>query len=1727
MISSSQIQAAVKTRYLQANFGAYGDGIHHDDTAFIRASHFFNDSVNYAAGDTGELIIEYYKNSSLNQAKYLVGVQINHGDSVYLDGEKFKNESILKLGISLIHLKSHVNGLVIRSDHNGMQAKIVYSDSLYYGAFCPPHYTYLLWKLNCSSAYPCIAVYTGSDTTSSPTWGCKVDSCNAGALSCDCDPNTPGFQYTDLDTVGTPFVNGSNNIVQIPANLADSANTTAMTKCTIGNFFTSQGARNIHLQDIEVDGNNIHHRIGGTWGDKGIQCEHTAINLAADTTTSSKRITLQHVYCHHMGFDGIMVNNADTIRIMHSAFEYNGRQGLSWVGGDSLYVDSCRFNFTGRAVNLINGLPFGSSPGAGVDIEPQKDAVNHLMHCRNGYFLNCEFITPSGPCLVSDSDPDSAKNVYFRSCTFHKTDGYGLLCRGRKFTFDSCHIYCPVVHANIGNVAEDATKFIHCDFEDKAYNGVHWFPGFELVHMAGYKKTLFKDCTFTVTDSLRAIFWLNRDNVFAKADWSIIDSCRMIYNNAGIIPFAANSYLSNVLFRNKNSVQNIFNECCSFKGFVTQRIELEGSSIACEPGELVFEGKINHLILGADTFHIGKTVFGTDGYALYQAQAKVLSSCDTNMLINIGNHSRFDIGKNASLYGGHFLLNGGLVLEDSSYLNLANGSFIGTSSANSLLYVSATCNSNNQTTAPYWLTNSCFNYNITPYNTSWGGNQVASPLCVQGGNSYFAANGSAICSPLYTKISTAGAFEVMYNLIPNGSGTDINYFPNDPNYLVSLDGINVTANPVISVAEGNHILVITDSNSNCGSLAYITLGNAAPPCCEPAVGNAANLLLCRNSNSSTIVTQYGSTISNKTILVDSLFTIDQSIAFNGCVFLMECNAKISLNNSQTLTLTACTLTAACSEMWDGIYADDPTSQITIENNSVLQDMENGVNVSNNAKINSTGSTYQDNYFSIQIRNNTLANTCVIISNIFKKESGLLFPHNTDYKPETGIFIADCNNISIGDISQPNSGNTFVDMWNGIYIWSGKGVSYPNASIQLCYSSFNAISGDAGTWDNYTFSTPKGWAVYAHNANPMTNLIVKVKGDNASSTVNFLRCDKGVVLRNTNGEVLNVKMKDTKLGVGLTECQGRSYKINNNEMLNTRNGIVKYGDESSGGFYACNNTMSLYNHYIPNLITSSPPVGIISTYSGTTNIGTSYIQNNTINIPTQTKAVGISMSGGSADFITGNTIHFGTTDGEPELTIPGLLGIYSNKCEAPSIIGNVVDNTSGVNFVPGNNAGIYVNANNNSRLQCNSINYTRWGMFGVGTNGSTSDYTLTASNAMRCSSADFMFWALGSEGTFGQVGRVISTTPPNAYDANNSFLGNPILGKVNRVSTCMGAIAQEQIVTTAGKLNPSESLTSPSGGPCFVPVYNPSQPFTETHNCSSIALALGSNSANIDYNRAMLVAENNIVYEDFEEGARRADEEMVYAWLDAYGSIRASNPILDSFYLNRYSQIVGTIKQLDLQIAMLSDSTLMADSTAWLSKLQIAIQNNNSLGIGQVFEANAKWINNLYLQAIAGGIDSIETEMASEIETLANTCPYLGGNAVFRARAFMGMIKPGTHYDDLVICNGQGVYKNGISKLQQQLLNIANFHNNPLLEEEGLLVYPNPASSDVYIDYDFAKNESARLVFYDLLGNAVKVVELNSNLGNSTIDISNFSNGLYVYQFRSNLGKNYFGKLIVN
>ncbi len=259
----------------------------------------------------------------------------------------------------------------------------------------------------------------------------------------------------------------------------------------IGHAILLSDCRNIQVINIEVDGNSQNLKLGGRFGDKGTQLSHYGAQIVR-----SKTILFKGCNFHHLALDGIKVTNTginnDNIELIDSKFNYNGRQGLSWIGGNGLRAMNCDFSHTGKG-----GI--SSSPAAGVDIEASGKFI-----IRNGSFINCHLVNNNGCGMVADMGPSS--NVSFSGCTFWGVSSWSIWVKKPNFTFKNCNIYGSFVHGYITDRMDEATKFYECQFEDKPYQSKGPYGGF-LLECDKQKLMIFEDCSFT--SNKKKTIWYN------------------------------------------------------------------------------------------------------------------------------------------------------------------------------------------------------------------------------------------------------------------------------------------------------------------------------------------------------------------------------------------------------------------------------------------------------------------------------------------------------------------------------------------------------------------------------------------------------------------------------------------------------------------------------------------------------------------------------------------------------------------------------------------------------------------------------------------------------------------------------------------------------------------------------------------------------------------------------------------------------------------------------------------------------------------------------------------------------------------------------------------------------------------------------------------------------------------------------------------------------------------
>ena len=84
--------------------------------------------------------------------------------------------------------------------------------------------------------------------------------------------------------------------------------------------------------------------------------------------------------------------------------------------------------------------------------------------------------------------------------------------------------------------------------------------------------------------------------------------------------------------------------------------------------------------------------------------------------------------------------------------------------------------------------------------------------------------------------------------------------------------------------------------------------------------------------------------------------------------------------------------------------------------------------------------------------------------------------------------------------------------------------------------------------------------------------------------------------------------------------------------------------------------------------------------------------------------------------------------------------------------------------------------------------------------------------------------------------------------------------------------------------------------------------------------------------------------------------------------------------------------------------------------------------------------------------------------------------------------------------------------------------------QSVEVYPNPASSNLYIDFNTDANKKILFVIYDILGKQVATESKsysNNGLKHEAINLSSFSNGVYLINIKNESGINNYKKFVVS
>jgi hypothetical protein len=933
---------------------------------------------------------------------------------------------------------------------------------------------------------------------------------------------------------------------------------------------------------------------------------------------------------------------------------------------------------------------------------------------------------------------------------------------------------------------------------------------------------------------------------------------------------------------------------------------------------------------------------------------------------------------------------------------------------------------------------------------------------------------------------------------------------------------------------GLYTVTVTDANS-CTASTTVNFANTIA-CCMPSLLPTNQIL--NNPNTQDVYNLYNNLFStalvpgqvmsnNFTFGVDGILTVDQDMTLLACSLYMAPDAEIIVNSGRTFEDTDNSIIqAACGEMWRGI--DVQSGQVKLGGTTVKH-MQYGIRVLGNNRIEANGAKLEDNYVSIDLDGLPSANTSFVEGCVFRTlAANLLSPYQNLTRGERGVLIKNCRNFTLGGSAFTNQKNTFDNLMNGVtIIQDDASIPSPN-QITTSRNIFKNIGANHTLWGYGVglpiYETARSCAIYAKNSTANYMELMHRGHKNVNATIkDFENCEKAVLLNHMSGVVLDNWMQNVDGGILAYRTDGKDLHLIYNTIENTYLGILTSGNLTIGDIST--NTIKINQ---PPHITTSPTLPYISyTCRGIENAYFSNqvntwldVRHHTISTAADERVIGVNLYNrgqGGGSLIESNVVSFDATspNNSSGLTLPHLIGFKATKTWGNLYKGNKVKAVnSGSMLSDSKTSGFILHRSPKNTFECNIMDYLQYGMYVLGDNN-TGDYRAVRNNRFAASRAGLMYFHLANEATVGDIGLHQTIAPFTQYNANNKFtklLSTP--DKSLRVTVNCTNPASDQLATPQSnpEIIQTESNVVPSTQTLCKLDINLASSFNSTFDCG-VSNAPGSKPNpdgvhDVDY--AEDVAQDNVNYTEYPEGGEYMDERDLYYMLDHDNGVRATRPILNSFYLANQQEPMAYLYEVNELIAQLSDSTLDRTSVTYDNILASAKSLNSQIITQEPFEINERWVNTLYLDMLTPDWSGFTQTEVDNILQLAADCPYLGGFGVFKARTLATAYAPLRHYDDLWICNNMGVYKNGNTRFMDELKAVEDRRSiNTLVKDGQFKLYPNPNNGLLHIDYKGdLEIKNAEFVMYDILGKVV--VTKSIDIGHTSITLPPLTNGIYTY-----------------
>ncbi|MBI4932225.1 MAG: T9SS type A sorting domain-containing protein, partial [Bacteroidetes bacterium] len=246
-----------------------------------------------------------------------------------------------------------------------------------------------------------------------------------------------------------------------------------------------------------------------------------------------------------------------------------------------------------------------------------------------------------------------------------------------------------------------------------------------------------------------------------------------------------------------------------------------------------------------------------------------------------------------------------------------------------------------------------------------------------------------------------------------------------------------------------------------------------------------------------------------------------------------------------------------------------------------------------------------------------------------------------------------------------------------------------------------------------------------------------------------------------------------------------------------------------------------------------------------------------------------------------------------------------------------------------------------------------------------------------------------------------------------------------------------------------------------------------------------------------IARNQLNFPQFDAENKWVNRQYAFRSLKENPSMLTLGMPDDSVYQNFYNQYasdnIGRFTQVNDFIAA--------------NDLTNAVQANNAVAPANLIESNRKQANEIYLNSWAQGILSFTPADSAALYNIAMQEPVTGGDGVYSARVILGL-DPTNSSSRMIIAEDN----------KQEVAQAIKVSGK---------IYPNPAmKGEAVLDYPVDEKDNAALEIYSIVGRKEASYQLISGTKYHQFDISNLTEGIYLYHVIVNEVNVYTNKLVI-